>query len=116
MNKKIKQTPDVKMKRAVIYARVSTSEQTKGFSLASQVKGCSRYATANKLDVMLEIQEDVSGATRLEERPHGKELLSLARAGKIDSIIVWRLDRLSRPPEGEYSRLLTTIEQFAQLV
>ena len=102
-------------KRAVVYARVSTSEQTKGFSLASQIKGCKRYAKANNLNVILDIKEDISGATRLEERPHGNELLKMARAGEVDSIVVWRLDRLSRPPEGEYSRLLTTIEQFAQL-
>lgn len=101
------------MKRAAIYGRVSTAEQTKGYSLGSQVKRCEEYAGREGLTVVESITEDVSGATGLEERPHGRRLLELARMGQIDAVVVWRLDRLSRPPEGEYSRLLTTIEAFA---
>ncbi|MCO5191435.1 MAG: recombinase family protein, partial [Anaerolineae bacterium] len=101
-------------KLAVIYARVSTSEQSKGYSLPTQIKGCTEYAQRHNLDVVAVLEEDVSGATRLDERESGARLIEMAERGLINAVIVWRLDRLSRPPEGEYSRLLTTIEQFAR--
>ncbi|MBK8905475.1 MAG: recombinase family protein [Anaerolineaceae bacterium] len=101
------------MKKAVIYSRVSTTEQTKGYGIETQVNGCKEYALRNDLEVIEIIQEDVSGATRLEERKGGLRLLELVNNGNVDTVIVWRLDRLSRPPQNEYSRLLTTYEQFA---
>lgn len=101
-------------KKAVIYTRVSTSEQTKGYSLQSQVKGCQRYAKLNGLEITAVFQEDISGATHLAERPKGSKLLEMSEQGQVQAVIVWRLDRLSRPPEGEYSRLLTTIEYLAR--
>ena len=100
--------------KAVIYVRVSTNEQTKGYSLASQIKGCQDYADRLNLEVIDVVEESVSGATRLDEREGGRELLSLANDGIINAIIVWRLDRLSRPPEDEMSRLQTTIEHFSR--
>lgn len=100
--------------RAVIYTRVSTAEQTKGYSLGNQAKRCEEYARREGLTIVETIKEDVSGAAGLEERAHGRRLLELAQLGQIDAVVVWRLDRLSRPPEGEYSRLLTTIEMFAR--
>ncbi|MCA9953884.1 MAG: recombinase family protein [Anaerolineales bacterium] len=101
------------MKKAVIYSRVSTTEQTKGYGIETQVSGCKEYALRNNLEVIEIIQEDVSGATRLEERKGGLRLLELVNNGTVDTVIVWRLDRLSRPPQNEYSRLLTTYEQFS---
>jgi len=102
---------------AVIYARVSTKEQKeKGSGLANQIDGCQRYAKQNGLDVVSTIKEDVSGATRIAERQGGRQLMELLSNGhNIGAVIVWRLDRLSRPPEGEYSRLLTTLEQMSRL-
>lgn len=109
------QKEDTKMHtRAVIYARVSTSEQTKGYSLPSQIRGCKLYSKRYDLDVVATIKEDISGAKRLEEREGGAELMELVKNGKVNAVIVWRLDRLSRPPEGEYSRLLTTIEKLGR--
>ena len=91
--------------KAVIYSRVSTSEQTKGYSLPTQIKGCKDYAQQHELDVVAIIQDDISGATRLEERAGGKELHRMMGNGhQVEAVIVWRLDRLSRPPEGEYSQ------------
>ena len=96
---------------AAIYARVSTTEQKdKGYSLGSQVKECRAYAERNGLKVIAEFQDDISGATRLDEREGGRELIKLIEGGQVQAVIVYRLDRLSRPPEDEASRLLTTIE------
>lgn len=104
------------IKRAVIYARVSTSKQEKeGYSLQTQIEGCMKYAKSKNISVIKTFQDDISGATNLDERNGGLSLLKFVSGDQnIDTIIVWRLDRLSRPPEGEYSRLLTTIEHFAR--
>ena len=101
------------MKKAVIYSRVSTTEQTKGYGIETQVNGCKEYAARNNLEVIEIIKDDISGATRIEEREGGLRLLEFVTNGSVDTVIVWRLDRLSRPPQNEYSRLLTTYEQFA---
>ena len=102
-------------KRAVIYARVSTKEQKKGYSLDNQIKDCQRYADQCELNVIDTIQDDISGTTPLDERPGGCQLTELINSGQhVDALIVWQLDRLSRPPEGEYSRLMTTIEHLAR--
>lgn len=98
---------------AAIYARVSTTEQKdKGYSLGSQVRECHAYAERNGLNVIAEIQDDISGATRLDERKGGRALLELVESAQIDAVIVYRIDRLARPPEDEMSRLLTTVEHF----
>ena len=101
-------------RRAIIYTRVSTNEQTKGYSLPSQVKGCEEYARRHDLEVVAVFRDDISGATHLSEREGGQALLEMVDFKQISDVIVWRLDRLSRPPEGEYSRLLTTIEHLAR--
>jgi site-specific DNA recombinase len=100
---------------AAIYARVSTKGQKdRGYSLPTQVKGCEDYANRQGFNIVATYQDDVSGATRLDERKGGREMLELVNNGQVQAVIVWRLDRLSRPPEGEYSRLLTTIETLGR--
>jgi predicted site-specific integrase-resolvase len=101
-----------KAMNAAIYARVSTTEQKGGYSLPIQVQACREYAARLGLEVVAEFQDDISGATRLDERIGGRMLLELAANSRIEAVIIWRLDRLSRPPEHEYSRLLTAIEHF----
>ena len=100
--------------KAAVYTRVSTNEQTKGYSLPTQARGCKEYALSHGLEVVAVINDDISGATQLSDREGGQQLLSLVDNQEIQAVIVWRLDRLSRPPEGEYSRLLTTIEYLAR--
>ena len=97
--------------RTIIYCRVSTKRQKEhGYSLGFQEKECRRYAEHNDLIVTGVFLDDISGTARLDERDGGREILDLAEAGKMDVLLVCALDRLSRPPEEEYSRLLTTIE------
>lgn len=101
--------------KAVIYARVSTKEQGEnGHGLTYQIEDCKTYARLHGFEVITILKDDITGATRLEERLGGKQLLELVTSHKIGAVIVWRLDRLVRPPKGEYSRLLTTLEHFMQ--
>ena len=60
------------MKRAAIYARVSTDEQAEKSSLSSQVEECRKIALKEGFDVIEEITDDISGISPITERPGGK--------------------------------------------
>jgi site-specific DNA recombinase len=102
------------VKRTVIYTRVSTKRQKeRGYSLSFQAKRCREYAQREGLQIVAVIQDDITGATELSQREGGKKLLEMVgNGGNINHVIVWRLDRLSRPPKGRESMMLTTIEAF----
>ncbi len=80
--------------RAVIYARVSTSEQADNYSLASQVTECQRYAAQKKFDVVSELADTASGATL--DRPNLHKLRELVRSRMVDAVVVYCVDRLAR--------------------
>ena len=86
-------------KRAVIYCRVSTDEQAKGYSLPTQLEACLKYAKANGFEVVGTFKDDYSGATPIEARPEGHVAYDMLSRGVADVLIVYRIDRLVRPPE-----------------
>ena len=82
-------------KRAAIYARVSTLEQVDGTSLATQVERCRAYVKSQGWSLAGElVDEGVSGAKAA--RPALDRLLALLDDGKVDAIVVAKLDRLGR--------------------
>lgn len=83
------------MKRAFIYARVSTSEQAeRGYSLPSQLEACRRYAEANGYAVVGEFEDDYTGAEL--ERPKFSMMRDALDAGEANALIVYDDDRLTR--------------------
>lgn len=78
------------------YCRVSTLEQKKkGYGVDIQLRDINRYAETNNLNIgRYYLDEAQSGVS--EERKALKRLVKHCRAGKIESIIVSSLDRLSR--------------------
>jgi site-specific DNA recombinase len=85
--------------RAAIYARVSSEEQTQGYSLAAQLRACREWATKNSYKIVREYVEEGNSAFRnLDKREAFKELLSDAASKEhpFDLIIVHKLDRLFR--------------------
>ena len=83
--------------RAGIYTRVSTDNQEQeGTSLQTQLEACLNYCKSKAYDVAYQFTEAYSGLTL--ERPKLSELRELVRAGDIDIIVVYCLDRLSRDP------------------
>jgi site-specific DNA recombinase len=84
------------MKKAVIYARVSTAgQEEKGSSLESQVKSCRAYAEQNGYTIVRVVEEVFSGAY-LHERPQISAVRDEVRAGKYDAVIAHAIDRVSR--------------------
>lgn len=83
------------MKKAVIYARVSTDEQAEhGTSLQSQLETCRDYAEENNLDVIEEFLDDYTGTTL--DQPGLNELQDALDKEKAGAVIVLNTDRLSR--------------------
>jgi site-specific DNA recombinase len=105
--------------RAGLYARVSTKEQQKGWSIQQQLDACKTYATSQGWTVAGEYvdvhsafregDDDVSlkrpvasedsfalvGEWGLE-RPNLYRLLADAEDGRLDVVLVWKGDRLAR--------------------
>jgi DNA invertase Pin-like site-specific DNA recombinase len=79
-------------RRVAIYARVST---TNGQSPESQLRDLRELARCRNFHVAREyIDQGVSGATH--SRPALNDLLTDARRGRFDAVLVWKLDRLGR--------------------
>lgn len=82
------------VKRACIYARVSTNEQGDGTSLDSQVLGSRQYCDRQGHYINRIFRETLSG--RDDDRPAFQKILHLARLGRFDVLVVWRRDRYFR--------------------
>lgn len=84
------------MKQAVIYRRVSTSEQGKsGLGLEAQASAIARFCTAESFEVMAGFDDVGSGKLDLDARPG--LAAALAKAARLKCpVIVSKLDRLSR--------------------
>src|SRR5262245_51457999 len=83
--------------RAVLYARVSSEEQARRESIETQVhyakQQCEREGS---LLVQVYKDEGISGTIPFENRPDGKLLLADARAGKFETVLLYKVDRLGR--------------------
>lgn len=99
--------------KAIIYCRVSTKEQAEeGLSLQNQEKACIDYANNKGFDRdKIFIEEGESAKTQF--RTQLLELLSYCKenAGKIDALIVWKLDRFSRQTSDHFA-LKATLAKY----
>ena len=84
------------VRTAVGYVRVSTQEQaSEGVSLDVQRDRIRAFCKAQSLKLIdIKADEGVSGATL--DRPALQDALALLRQGRADTLIVMKLDRLSR--------------------
>jgi site-specific DNA recombinase len=84
--------------RYVIYARKSTrGEERQERSIPDQIDDCmKREVIPNQLRVIGEAIEEKWSAKEPDVRPRFRQMLNDIKAGKIDGIIAWHPDRLSR--------------------
>ncbi len=81
---------------AVGYIRVSTDAQVRdGVSLDAQRERIEAYATAKGL-ALVDMLVDEGHSGKSMDRPALHALLERCRAGAVEHVIVWRLDRLTR--------------------
>jgi len=78
------------MKRAVIYTRVSTVDQ----HLETQLLDLRQMAAQRGLEITLEYSDKISGVKA--RRPGLDQMMSDARRGKFDIVLVWASDRIAR--------------------
>lgn len=97
-------------KRAALYSRVSSREQTEGYSLDAQLEAMRGYAQSDGYHVVAEYVD--GGYTgRSDNRPQFKSMIADAQAGLFDVVIVHKLDRFARSREHSiiYKALLRKI-------
>ena len=95
-----------KIKTAVIYGRVSTSEQNPDM----QLHALRELAERRGWKVVGEyVDEGVSGSQ--ERRPQLDRLMSDAHKGRMDVVLVWRFDRFAR----SVRHLVIALEQFRSM-
>ena len=82
------------MKNAVIYARYSSSSQTEQ-SIEGQLRDCYNFAVREGYTVLGEyIDRALSGRT--DDRPDFQRMISDAKKGQFQYVIVYKLDRFTR--------------------
>lgn len=80
----------------ILYTRVSTEEQSsKGLSLDSQSRRLHDYAVSNSLCVVGEFSDPGKSGKNLK-RPGLQNALRMLREGQADTLVVTKLDRLTR--------------------
>lgn len=93
------------MKRVALYVRVSTEEQKRhGISVDAQIKALEAYSKANKYTVV-KIYSDagISARKSYMKRPALLEMIKDCQQGKIDLILICKLDRFFRSVSDYYS-------------
>lgn len=99
-------------KRAILYTRVSTDDQVKGFSLPAQKEQLEKWCQENGVQIVVHYQEDGASAKSFD-RPEFKKILELLGRNKniADYFLVVKWDRFSR----NTAEALTMIDRFAKL-
>lgn len=84
------------MKRAGLYARVSTLEQANnGYSIVEQKERLTKYAQSQGFSIV-DIYADEGASGKSLVRPEIERLISDIKSSKIDIVLIYKLDRLSR--------------------
>ena len=83
------------MTKGGLYLRVSTREQAqKKTSIEAQERVLREYSKNNDIEV-IDVFTDGSSGTKID-RPEFQRMLSSARSGLFDVILVWKYDRFAR--------------------
>jgi site-specific DNA recombinase len=79
---------------ALIYARVSSDEQARGYSLDTQIVALRRYCDEQGYTVAGEFSEAHTGT--VDDRPGINALLDTAKQIRADAVVLYDVDRLGR--------------------
>ena len=84
------------MKKAALYTRVSTLEQVQfGYSIGEQKERLKNYAQSQDFSIVdIYSDEGISGKSLI--RPAMERLINDIKANKINIVLIYKLDRLSR--------------------
>lgn len=77
--------------KVALYARTSTKDQQ---SIPMQIDAMREHAQRRGWSIVTEVTEQETG--KRNDRPGRAEVINLARSGKIDCVLVWKLNRWGR--------------------
>src|SRR3990170_7520003 len=86
-------------KAAAIYARISSDPEGDRLGVTRQVEDCRAMAERRGWPVADTYVDDDVSAYSGKPRPEYRRLLDDMRAGTVDAVVVWHLDRLHRHPK-----------------
>ena len=93
-------------KRVAIYARVSTKDQDCGMQLAD----LERMAEARGFEIVARYVDQAVSSVK-DRRPELDELMTDARRGEFQAVLVWKFDRFAR----SLKELVNALEEFGAL-
>ena len=103
---------DNERKVAGVYIRVSTEDQAReGFSLGEQEEKLLQLCKFKELDVYKVYKDAGISAKDMEHRPQFQEMLKDMKEGKINYIVAYKLDRITRSVR-DLEELISVLEQY----
>jgi site-specific DNA recombinase len=84
---------------AAIYARISSDPEGDMLGVTRQVTDCRAFAERRGWRVADTYIDDDVSAYKGKPRPQYRRMLDDMRAGAVDAVVVWHLDRLHRNPK-----------------
>ena len=99
-------------KTAGVYIRVSTEDQAReGFSLGEQEEKLLQLCKFKELEVYKVYKDAGISAKDMEHRPQFQEMLQDMKEGKINYIVAYKLDRITRSVR-DLEELISVLEQY----
>ena len=103
---------DNERKIAGVYIRVSTEDQAReGFSLGEQEEKLRELCKFKELDVYKVYKDAGISAKDMEHRPQFQEMLKDMKEGKLNYIVAYKLDRITRSVR-DLEELISVLEQY----
>ena len=84
-------------RRAGIYARISKDDGS-ALGVGRQIEDCTAEAERRGWTIVDRYVDNNVSASKTKPRPEYERMLDDVRAGVIDAVIVWDVDRLTRKP------------------
>ncbi len=84
--------------RAAIYVRISMDREGAGLGVARQEEDCRELCVRRGWDVVGVYDDNDTSAYAKKPRKQWQRLLTDIRAGRVDAIVCWHVDRLTRSP------------------
>ncbi|MEG0978030.1 MAG: recombinase family protein [Erysipelotrichaceae bacterium] len=99
-------------KKICIYTRESTKRQAKdGYNLKEQQDKCKKYIEAIDLVGDVVVLEEFGKSAKTLDRPKMKQLIKMMKQGNVKTVVVYKLDRITRRLTG-LSELLQLLDKY----
>ncbi|MEJ7846011.1 MAG: recombinase family protein [Acidimicrobiales bacterium] len=86
------------MTNAAVYARISSDPNDTALGVARQLKDCVALSEAKGWTVAEVFTDNDVSATNGRPRPRYEEMMAALGAGRLEALVVWDVDRLTRTP------------------